>query len=267
MAGSEDKINNYTLGRGELHFAMYKPGTTTPGGERYLGNSPELSYSATQETLDHYGSDRGVRVKDASVILQQDYAGALSLDDIDMKNLAMFFLGDAATLTVASRTVTGESIVGVELGLSYQLGTSSADPAGVRQVSAVTLSKAGGTPTPLVAGTDYVIDPVRGRFTLLESATNVADGDTITAGYTVEASTRDQVISKSKTIEGALRYIANNPTGGGKNIDFFMPWVKLTPNGDFNIKGDDWQVLPFTIEILKKGAFEAIYADGQPYNP
>lgn len=265
MAGSEDKINNYTLGRGELHFAMYKPGTTTPGGERYLGNSPELSYSATQETLDHYNSDRGVRVKDASVTLQQDYAGAVSLDDIDMKNLAMFFLGDATTLTVASRTVADEPITGVELGLSYQLGTSAADPAGVRQVSAVTISNATTPANVPVAGADYVLDPVRGRVTVLDSATKIAVGDNLTVDYTVDASTRDQVISKSKTIEGSLRYIANNPAG--KDIDYFMPRVKLTPNGDFNIKGDDWQVLPFTLEILKKGALEAIYADGQPYNP
>lgn len=265
MAGSQDKINNYTLGRGELHFAMYKPGTTVPGGERYLGNSPELSYNATQETLDHYNSDRGVRVKDASVTLQQDYAGAVSLDSIDMANLAMFFLGDASTLTVASRTVAAEPVNGVELGLSYQLGTSASDPAGVRQVSAVTVTNSTTAANVPVAGVDYVLDPVRGRLTVLESATKIANGDNLSIAYTVDASTREQVISKSKTIEGSLRYIANNPAG--KNVDYFMPRVKLTPNGDFNIKGDDWQVLPFTLEILKKGALEAIYVDGQPYNP
>lgn len=265
MAGAEDRINNYTLGRGELHFAMYKTGTTMPGGERYLGNSPELSYSATQESLDHFNSDRGVRVKDASVTLQQDYAGALSLDDIDMKNLALFFLGDAATLTVASRTVAAEPINGVELGLSYQLGTSAADPAGVRKVSAVTVTNSTTAANAPVAGIDYVLDPVRGRITVLDSATKIKAGDNLSVAYTVDASTRDRVISKSKTIEGALRYIANNPAG--KDIDFFMPRVKLTPNGDFNIKGDDWQTLSFTLEILKKGALEAIYADGQPYNP
>jgi len=265
MAGSEDRINNYTLGRGEVHFGQYKPGTTVPGGERYLGNSPELSYSASQETLDHWNSDRGIKVKDASVTLQQDYSGGLSLDDIDMKNLAMFFLGEAATLTVASRTVAAEPIQGVERGLSYQLGTSPTDPAGVRQVSAVTITNSTVAANVPVAGVDYVLDAVRGRLTILESATKIANGDNLSIAYTVDASTRDRVISKSMTIEGSLRYLANNPAG--KNIDYYMPRVRLTPNGDFNLKGDDWQVLPFTIEILKKGALEAIYADGQPYKP
>ncbi|MDX0622905.1 hypothetical protein GOD54_23685 [Sinorhizobium medicae] len=263
MAGSEDKINNYTLGRGELHFGQYKPGTTVPRGERYFGNSPELAFNATQETLDHYNSDRGIRVKDASVTLQQDYAGSFSLDSIDMDNLAMFFLGDKNTITTASRTVTAEPITDVEIGLSYQLGTSATDPAGVRQISAATVTN---TTTPAnvpVAGADFVIDLVRGRITILEGSTKIAAGDDLALAYTVDASTREQVISKGKTVEGSLRFLANNPAG--KNIDYFMPWVKITPNGDFNLKGDDWQVTPYTLEILKKGSLEAIYADGQPF--
>lgn len=260
-----DKTNNYTLGRGELHFAQYKPGTMIPRAERYLGNSPELSYTASQESLDHWSSDHGIKVKDDSVVLQQDYTGAMSLDSIDKPNLAYFFLGDVITLTTASRPVVAEPLNGVEIGASFQLGTSATDPAGVRQVSAVVLANVTVPANVPVAGQDYVVDLVRGRVTVLEGSTMLADGDNLTASYTVDASTRDQVITKGQTIEGALRYLAFNPRGA--NIDFFMPHVKLTPNGDFNIKGDDWQVLAFNVEILKKGPLEAIYADGQPYNP
>lgn len=262
---AEDKVNNYTLGRGELHFAQFRPGTRIPRPERYLGNSPELSYSATVETLDHYNSDRGIKVKDASVTLQQDYAGALSLDSIDGPNLAYFFLGDVVILTTASRTVTGETLTGAELGATFQLGTSAADPAGVRSISAVTVANATTPANVPVAGVDYLVDLERGRLTVQEGSTKIAKGDNLTVGYEVEASTREQVISKGQTIEGALRYIANNPAG--KAVDFFMPYVKLTPNGDFNIKGDDWQVLAFNIEIVKKGSLAAIYADGLPYDP
>lgn len=265
MAGSENTVNNYTLGRGELHFGQFRKNTLIPMGERYLGNSPELSYSATEETLDHYNSDHGVRTKDASVTLQQDYAGALSLDSIDMKNLAFFFLGESFTLTTASREVTDEALGPVSQGLSYQLGTTATDPAGVRQISELVLTN---TTTPAnapVLGVDYVVDPVRARIQILEGSTKIIEGNVLKAAYTVDASTREQVISKGETIQGSLRYLAYNPAG--KDIDYFMPQVKLTPNGDFNIKGDDWQVLPFTIEIVKKAGLAAIYADGQPYNP
>lgn len=256
-----DVVKNYTLGRGKLNFGQYRPGTQVPRGERYLGNSPSLNFSATQEQLDHYYSDGGINVKDASIILSQDYAGGFELDDINMANLALFFLGEATTLTVASRTVTDEVHAGVEVGFSYQLGTSATDPSGVRQVSEVTVTD--GT-DPLVAGQDYVVDEVLARITVLEGGA-VENGDDLTVSYTVDESTRDLVVSKGESIEGSLRYIAANPAG--KNIDYFMPYVKITPNGDLNLKGDEWQLVPFTIEILKKGDLEAIYADGRPYTP
>lgn len=258
-----DVNKNYTLGRGKLMFAQYRPGTTVPRGERYLGNSPEITLSAEQETLDHYSSDAGINVKDASVILSQDYNGSFTLDDINMANLAMFFLGEATTLTVAASTVTAEKITGIEIGFEYQLGTSTLNPTGVRQIADVVVRKDGET-TALVAGSDYVYDPLLARVTPLEGG-SLAVGDDIEVDYAVEASTRDRVISKGQTIEGALRYLANNPTGA--NIDKFMPWVKITPNGDFSLKGDEWQMVPFTIEILKKGNLEAIYAEGRPYTP
>lgn len=256
-------VNNYTLGRGEVHFAQFRAGTLIPRGERYLGNTPAFAITATQENLDHYSSDRGVRVKDASVLLQLDYTGSLTTDNVDMSNLSYFFLGDKTLTTTVQVVVPSEVIGPVESGLSYQLGTSAQNPSGVRGISAVTLKPAG-TGTAFVAGVDYVVDLVTARITILDGGA-ITEGSSPVAGYTVGASTREQVIAKSKTIEGSLRYLAKNPQGN--QIDYFMPHVKLTPNGDYALKGDDWQALTFNVEIIKKGSLEAIYLDGQPYNP
>ena len=256
--------NNYSLGRGELNFGQFRAGTQTPRGERYLGNTPELSYTAEQENLDHYSSDRGVRVKDESVLLQLDYTGAFITDNIDPKNLAMFFLGESALQTVLASQVTGEEILDVEQGLTYQLGTSDTAPSGVRQVANVVVKNKATPATVYAAGVDYVVDLVLARVAILDGGA-ITDGTDLVVDYDIEASTRDVVISRSMTIEGSLRYIAKNPAG--QNIDYFMPWVKITPNGDFAVKSDEWQQLPFTIEILKKGNLEAIYMDGRPYTP
>ena len=51
-------------------------------------------------------------------------------------------------------------------------------------------------------------------------------------------------------VRGALRYISTNPVGPKKDV--YWPYVKLTPNGDFSLKGDEWQTIPFTFEVLKK---------------
>jgi hypothetical protein len=255
--------NNYTLGRGKVSFAQYKPGTQSPRGERYLGNTPDLGFSAKQTNLDHYSSEEGVKTKDESVLLQVDYAGTLSTDNVSYENLAAFFLGSSATVTVASSTVTGEAITGVDKGASYQLGTSAVNPAGVRLVSAV-IVKPTPTGTAFVVDVDYTVDLTMGRITILEGGAITANAN-IAVDYTVTAQTYNQSISQSTTIEGALRFIAANPAG--ELIDYFMPWVKLTPNGEFKLKGDAWQTLTFTLEILKKGTLQAVYANGRPYTP
>jgi hypothetical protein len=258
MAGS----NNYTLGRGKVFFGQYKPNTQIPRGERYFGNTPELGYSAEQENLDHYSSDEGVRVKDESVLLQLDYAGSFMTDNVSFENLAIFFLGESLTKTVASSTIAAEGHAGVEKGLSYQLGTTAANPAGARMVSAVTVKPTTGT--AYVLDEDYTVDLTLGRVTILETGAIPNQSD-IVVGYTIDAHSIDQTVSKSKTIEGSMRYISSNPAG--QQIDYFMPWVKITPNGDFALKGDEWQSLPFNLEILKKGTQEAIYMNGRPYTP
>lgn len=249
---------NYTLGKGKLFFGQYVTGTQTPKGERFFGDVRALNMTAEQENLDHFSSTSGIRTKDASVVLQLDYSGSFETEEISAENLSLFFLGDALTTTATSAPVTGEALADVEKGLRYQLGVSSTLPSGVRKVSAVTVKKGA---TTLVAGTDYVLDAALGSITILTTSSTVVDGDDLTVDYTIDASTRERVVSKSKTIEGSLRYVADNPSG--TNRDFFMPYVKITPNGDFALIGEEWQVLGFSLEILKKSGLEAVYIDGR----
>ena len=251
--------SNYTLGKGEVHFGQFVSGTQVPRGERFFGDVRALSVTAEQENLDHFSSTRGIRTKDASVVLQLDYSGSFETENISAENLALFFLGESLTTTATSTPVVGEALADVEKGLSYQLGTSSTLPAGVRKVSAVTVKKGAST---LVAGTDYVLDATLARITILDTSVTVSNGDDLTVDYTIDASTRQRVVSKSSTIEGSLRYISYNPSGAQQ--DYFMPWVKITPNGDFSLIGEEWQVLGFSIEVLKKGNLEAVYIDGRP---
>lgn len=253
--------DNLTLGRGELWFAAYKPGTTIPGGERYIGNSPEFNLTIENENLDHFNSDHGVNEKDDSIVLSTNRTGSFTSDNIGMENLALFFLGEAKTVTTTGATGATSTFTAVEAGLSYQLGTTNAAPSGARKVSNVAITATGVT-TP-AEGTDYTVDLDLGRLTILAGGALV--GKDVTATFDVAASTHKQVTSGAAAIEGSLRFISFNPKGD--KIDYFMPKVSITPNGDFAMKGDDWQILPFTIEVKKKGELAAIYADGRPLAP
>lgn len=250
--------DNLTLGRGELHFAKFKPGTTVPGGERYIGNSPEFGLTIETEDLEHYNSDHGVNEMDDSIPLSTTRTGTFTSDNIGMENLALFFMGETSTVSVAAAPDQTSTFAGVEAGLTYQMGTSDASPSGARKVFNVTIT-APTTPAP-VEGTDYTVDLDLGRLTILPGGN--LDGQDVTVTFDVGASTFKRVTSGAQAIEGALRFISFNPKGD--RIDYYMPQVSIKPNGDFALKGDEWQVLPFTISVKKLGDLAAIYAEGRP---
>jgi hypothetical protein len=108
---AESHENNYVVGRGRLFFGQFKPSTRVPKGQRYLGNTPELSLSQSEDTLDHYSSEGGIRVKDASVTLQNDSSGSFQCDDISPENLALWFLGEVVARIEAGSTRASGTVV------------------------------------------------------------------------------------------------------------------------------------------------------------
>lgn len=345
---------NYVVGRGRLFFGQFRPGTRTPRGQLYFGNTPALSLSQSEDTLDHYSSEGGVRVKDASVSLQNDSTGSFQCDNISLPNLALWFRGyqttnievgsvtasgtvtfstavpdegdkvtiagtdltfvaadpgpmevliggtigatatnlanaindltnalgvtasvNAAVVTItanapgtggnaitlaktaatpANITVSGATLAGgtnvtetisdVERGRWYQLGVTDELPQGVRGVGSVTITG--------VDAASILVDGAAGRIFIKEDADDIVNGDDLEVAYGLSAGVDDIVISRTDTIEGEMTFIANNAAGA--NDDYFWPYVKLMPDGDFSLKGDEWLNMTFNFEILKRDA-------------
>lgn len=251
------------LGRGELHFSLFRPGTQTPSGFRYIGNTPEFNLTIASENLDHFNSDRGIREKDNSIVIETTRTGSFITDVISAENLALFFFGSSGIIAQTTATGTVETLTDVSRGRSYQLGATTNNPTGVRSVTITTIVVGA---TPLVLGTDYTVDTELGIITILPGSTVVlGDGTSdVVVTYNRAAVSREQIISGTTPIEGALRFISYNPTGPKR--DFYMAYVKMTPNGDFALKGEDWQQIPFNLEILSPASgVPAILADGRPY--
>jgi hypothetical protein len=255
--------NNYVLGRGKVYFSRFKAGTQTPAGFVYIGNTPELNLTIDVETLDHYNSDEGVNELDDSATLQTNRSGSLVTDNISAHNTAMFFLGEASTLTQASASGETETLEGIVAGASYKLGVSASNPAGYFGISESNLTvEVGGGGSALVEGTDFTLDYLNGIITFIEGSTLAVDGEDIDLTYDVDGSTRERVISGSDPVEGAMMFVTKNPKG--KDATFYMPYVQVAPNGDYALKGDEWQQIPLQLTILKKSGEEAIYRDGTP---
>lgn len=262
---------NYTLGRGRLYFDRFTPSQVAAGitaatrgeGERYFGNTPEFNMTASEETLDHFDSEQGVRVKDDSVSLQLDRTGSFTTDNISAENLALYFLSDGAT-TVTQVSATGSTfdVPAASPGLFYQIGATTSLPAGVRKISNVSVRKGAGFSTVVAAAGNYEIDEALGRIYVLPGSTDIPAGTDIRVTFDLAAGTRQQIVSKSNSIYGSLRFVADNPKG--TNRDYFFPYVKLSPDGDYNLKGDDWQAMTFAFEALRKASnIETLYVDGR----
>jgi hypothetical protein len=255
----------YTLGKGKLYFDPFiSASVKTKTGERYFGNTPSLSLTIESESLDHYDSDGGVRTKDDSVLLQLNRTGAFVTDNIDVENVALFMLGSSSLLSQAALSAQTYSVSDVIKGRFYQIGSTTANPPGQRSLTSFVLKKGA---TVLVLGTDYTVDLELGRVEILETSVTVLNGDDLTAEYDVSAKTRSRIITASNaTIDGALRFVATNPKGA--LLDYYMPYVRLSPNGEYALKGEEWQQIGFTIDVQKlSDSVESIYIDGRPYTP
>jgi hypothetical protein len=111
-------------------------------------------------------------------------------------------------------------------------------------------------------GANVEFDLDLGRFFVKEDAPDVDDGDDLIVTYAVRASSRSIIISKGENIRGSLRYIADNTTG--ENRDDYWPRVEISPDGDYEFKGDSWSEMSFSGEVLKREGYYKHYTDGRP---
>lgn len=263
-----ENVDNYTVGRGELYFARFAPGTLNATGYRYLGNTPEFSMTLESENLDHYSSDRGIREKDASVTIEVSRSLSIVADEITAANLSMFFFGQYETTTVAGGgSAVTETLTDVALNHSYPLGVDDDNPTGVLKAvfpgTGGTLFKVtnSGATTTYAPVDDYVYSQDTGLITITNDGA-IAEGDDIKVTYTEAAYSHTSIVSGAEPVSGALKYVTRNPIGS--QFVYTLPYVTIRPNGDFNLKGDDWQSIPFSGEILRKGTLEAVYINGVP---
>lgn len=253
MAGENKE---YVVGKGELYFDKFADGTLVGEGERYLGNTPELTMSGDQSTLDHYDSDNGLNVKDESVVIEDNKTGTLVTDNISVENIGLMFGADPETVAVASATALVENHTLTKKGRWVQLGVSEEQPMGARNITNFTLKVLTATITPTG---NYEVDLINGRYYIESDAPDLDIDDVLIATYDQTATSRQIVVEGGSSVSGSLRFMSKNPVGPQTN--YLWPYVKLTLNGDFALKGDEWQQIPFTFEVLQKTGFKRVYAE------
>lgn len=239
--------NNYVLGRGRLYFGRFAANTFVHSGLVYFGNTPAVNVTVEEETLEHFNSDAGIKKKDLVVTLSQEINGSFQTDNISAESLAKFFAAESSTVTQTSVAAAVTTLTDIILGAHYQLGVTDARPQGYRPITSIT-SAVQGSDT-LVSNTDYALDTITGLLQISAGSTVVAAGDDVVVTYAVPSATYQQIADADESVYGRMLYVSDNPVGD--EADYLWPYVKLTADGDFALKGDELQIMSFNFEALE----------------
>lgn len=255
--------NQYLIPRGRAYFDPFDANEALTG-EIDLGNCPDVKITVSSEKAEHFSSQSGLKEKDGSWVVQINRAGSVTCDNFSPRNAALWLSG---THTVKHQVATAVSseIRSVIQGRQYQLGSTPANPLGVRNVTAVTVKSEDGS-TVYNAGEHYNVDTETGRVQIIERETGGIPNGKVAFGYTPVAGTFESIASGAKAeLTGALRIVSSNAAGG--NRDWYLPKVTLTPNGDLALiaEGTDPVSMEMGLEVLKPANAEAVYCDGRPF--
>jgi len=113
--------------------------------------------------------------------------------------------------------------------------------------------------TEYVRGTDFSVDGTTGRIFILADST-IADDTSVTVYYGYEATEWSQIkCYEDSQIEGAFRFVQDNPTGINKS--FYAPKVSVAPSGDVPLVGEDWETITLEFEVLADANGDYIFLD------
>lgn len=257
---------NLIIPKGILYAAEHADLSPTEPAQGYrdVGNCPDFRLNYETETQEHKSSRGGLNFVDDKTIISVARAGSFRTEDIGKGNLAMLFFSSVQSQVQASAlTAQTQVIASPKKGLGYHLGQTLARPLGHKKVTVTSVAATvGGTPV-YVANTDYEVDADRGFLRILETG-SIVDGTSITVTYNVAANTFAMIAAG--TTEKAFTFAWHSYNNKGPQYDYWMPFVRVRPSGDFSLvtEGSDYQSIEFEIEVLPLGDLAAIYNLDKP---
>ncbi len=258
---------NTVNGKGSLIFFTLPdngdPRMFDPAGH-LVGNTTAIAGSTDTEKLEHFNEASGFRNKDLSRIIQVNRSVKLTTDNISPLNVAYTMLGKYIPESRGTdETIYTEYLVVSALDRAFSLGFAAQQeaglikgPHGVQAISLQGVSVATGdgdtTPytkgdTPLRRNTDFFVDEGAGIVQPSLGGT-ISVGDVIAVEYKLRAFEQDIIISSEDQATVRLMYVPDNPFG--TNLGFVIPKASVNPDGDFAMKGGDFQEISLMCEVL-----------------
>lgn len=224
----------------------------SPTGYLSVGNATrfQLTEAAERKTREGRGRDNYGQVLD-EVAIKQPGNVAITLDDIDRKNLAIALLGQAADINVSAGTVTDE-VVTATLGARIPLAHRHVleDPAVV-----VTNDDAS---TTYVLGDDYTIEYRLGQIIPVDGGA-ITNGQEIKVSYSYGALTGTRIDGGVKP-QSRLRLLLDGKNlATGESVIVTVDEALLTPEGPVDFMSADFVTLPLS------GSMKLLEGKAAPY--
>lgn len=238
------------LGRGEVFFDRFNDGARVGVGERYLGNTPSFQITRNVRRAARKSSYRGQIHEEPGHILSEEIDLSIVTDNIAWQNLADWFNAGP----FGQQTLPGSELVAftetfpVVYDRYYQLGLGNTET-GTMSVDAISGVRTGNVNAVLREGIEWTLDRERGRIYIIDGAPRVQNGGNITVSYFKRASGVFRAFARVTELYGSIRYIARNQFG--PQTDYFFPMVRLTPQGAFDQKGDQFQQIRYSATAMK----------------
>lgn len=237
------------LGRGEVFFDRFNDGARVGVGERYLGNTPSFQITRNVSRASRKNSYRGQVHEEAGHILSEEVELSIVTDNIAWQNLVDWFNAGP----FGQQNLPGSDLVPfTETFVAYhdryyQLGLGYSET-GTLYVDSVEGQRAQGS-NPFREGIDWEIDRAKGRIYIPPGSPRVVNAGAITVTYYKRPSGLYRAFSRVSELYGSIRYISRNQVG--PNTDYFFPMVRLTPQGAFDQKGDQFQQIRYAASAMR----------------
>lgn len=89
VSATSPNVDNYFIGKGIVKFKK-----TGDVDYRDLGNCPEVEFTPSIETKDHFSSRSGTQTKDRKVVMQKSATLRIVMEEMTPDNLALILMGD-----------------------------------------------------------------------------------------------------------------------------------------------------------------------------
>lgn len=221
------------LGAGDLYVDRQNDSGASTGLIQ-IGNATSFGITESSEI-----KERKSRMKSTygqvldSVPIKQPATISLTVDELNMDNLALALLGENAVLTQAAQTDTAVTV------------TAKLDkwaPIGYKAITAV--AAADSQATALVEGADYELNATAGLIKFLSTSTHVVEDEAINLTISADAVDGRKVTGSVKPTIKAKLFLDGKNFADGKQVHVTVLEAVLTPSeGEVNFLSEEFTTL------------------------